>query len=350
MAMMTQWQDFLASQGATIDSVSTASAYVAHYGNPEAELQAASGGHVLADLSHVGLLQVEGDDAVNFLQGQVTNDIKLLDGINSHFTGYCNPKGRLLALFLAFAHQGHIHLQLDAALLEAIAKRLKMYVMRSKVVITDVSLDISRFGVAGADSVAMLQEVFPQVPQDQHEIASLENATLIRLPGTLPRYEIFTPAANAETLWAQLNAQFTAVGKPVWDYLEINAGIPEIVTATQEAFVPQMINLDVLGGINFKKGCYTGQEIVARTHYLGKVKRRTQLAHIPASGIAPQAGEIISTVNSQDAVGQIVRSAPSAGGGYDVLAEIRLESLEAGGLQWQGLALEIREMPYSLAG
>ena len=355
MAMMTQWQDFLASQGATIDSVSTASAYVAHYGNPEAELQAASGGHILADLSHLGLLQVEGDDAVTFLQGQVTNDIKLLDGTNSHFAGYCNPKGRLLALFLAFAHQGHIHLQFDAALLEAIAKRLKMYVMRSKVVITDVSLDISRFGVAGTNSTAMLQTIFPQirqdfqVPQEQHGIASLENATLIRLPGTLPRYEIFTPAGNAEALWKQLNEQFTAVGKPVWDYLEINAGIPEIVTATQEAFVPQMINLDVLGGINFKKGCYTGQEIVARTHYLGKVKRRTQLAHIPATGIAPQAGEVISTVNSQDAVGQIVRSAPAPDGGYDVLAEIRLESLESGGLQWQGVALEIQEMPYSLA-
>ncbi len=108
-----------------------------------------------------------------------------------------------------------------------------------------------------------------------------------------------------------------------------------------------MINLDVLGGINFKKGCYTGQEIVARTHYLGKVKRRTQLAHV-ASASQPQAGEVITAADSADAVGQVVRSAPSPIGGYDILAEVRLESLQAGGLRWQDVTLDIRDMPYNL--
>ncbi|MGZ8250948.1 MAG: CAF17-like 4Fe-4S cluster assembly/insertion protein YgfZ [Methylophilaceae bacterium] len=343
--MMTQWHEFLAAQGAVIDNN-----MVTSFGNSQAELQTAAGGHILADLSHLGLLQVAGDDAVTFLQGQLTNDVKQLDGSTSHYAGYCNPKGRLLALFLSFAHQDHIHLQLDGALVEPILKRLKMYVMRSKVVITDVTQDIVRIGVAGANSESLLKQLFDTVPQQPHQISTLEHTTLIRLPGPLARFEVLTNSEYAAGLWEQLNAHFTPVGKNSWDYLEIHAGIPEIVPGTQEAFVPQMVNLDALGGINFKKGCYTGQEIVARTHYLGKVKRRTQLAHISTSEMAaPKAGDAIHAKGTQDAVGQIVRSAAAVEGGFDVLAEVRLDSLEAGTVDRQGNSLVILSLPYSLA-
>ncbi|HEX5539084.1 MAG TPA: folate-binding protein, partial [Methylophilaceae bacterium] len=132
--MMTQWHEFLASNGAVF-----AGDQLAHYGDAQAELQAAAHGNIVADLSQLGLLQVEGADATAFLQGQLTNDIKQLDGSKSQYAGYCNAKGRLLALFLAFAHHDHIHLQLNRELLEAMMKRLKMYVLRSKVTITDMS-------------------------------------------------------------------------------------------------------------------------------------------------------------------------------------------------------------------
>jgi len=346
--MMTQWHDFLVAQGAVIETGHGVS--IANFGDPQAELDATAHGNIMADLSHLGLLQLEGADAVSFLQGQVTNDIKQLDGSNSQYTGYCSAKGRLLALFLAFAHQDHIHLQLDGALVEPILKRLKMYVMRSKVVITDVSEQLVRIGLSGAKSGALLQQLFGAIPQHAHQIITLDKITLIRLPGDAPRYQLYTHKDNAEALWKTLAGHFTPVGKACWDALEIQAGIPEIVPATQEAFVPQMINLDALGGINFKKGCYTGQEIVARTHYLGKVKRRTQLAHIAStSAVIPKPGDVIHTPDSQDAVGQIVRSAPALGGGFDVLAEIRLESLEAGKVQWQQHDLTIQQLPYSLS-
>jgi len=350
---MTQWHDFLAAQGATIEATPRAS--IANFGNIQAELNAAVNGNVMADLSHLGLLQVEGADAITFLQGQVTNDTKLLDATNSQFTssqyaGYCSPKGRLLALFLAFAHQDHIHLQLDGALVEPILKRLKMYVMRSKVAITDVSEQIVRIALSGASSEALLQQLFGNAPQHAHQVITLDKVTLIRLPGDVARYQLYTQRDNAAVIWQELAKHFTPVGKDCWDYIEIQAGIPEIVPATQEAFVPQMINLDALDGINFKKGCYTGQEIVARTHYLGKVKRRTQLAHIASSSsLMPKAGDVIHTPDSQDAVGQIVRSAPALGGGFDVLAEVRLESLEAGKVQWQQHDLDIKQLPYSLS-
>lgn len=341
-AMMTQWHEFLASQGALM-----ADGQIISYGDPQAELQASADGNILADLSHQGLIQLSGEDVVAYLQGQVTNDIKQLNGSNSQYAGYCNPKGRLLALFLAFANYGHVHLQLNGKLIEPIMKRLKMYVMRSKVTIADASGDVMRIGVAGKDAEASLQAIFTEVPQQPHTLVNLENGTLIRLPGPTPRYQIFSEMEHATAIWKKLQESHKPVGKACWEWLEIKAGIPDIGPETQEAFVPQMVNLDALGGINFKKGCYTGQEIVARTHYLGKVKRRTQLAHI-ASEQQPQPGEDIFAADGTEPVGKIVRAAATPQGGYDVLAEMRLESLAAGKLLWNGKELQIQPLPYTL--
>lgn len=346
--MTSTWHDFLSSQGAVFTEGNLQS-----FGNPKTELKATTG-NILTSLSHLGILEVSGDDAVTFLQGQVTNDVKLLAGNNSQYAGYCSPKGRLLALFLAFAHQDHLHLQLPASLVEPIMKRLKMYVMRSKVNIVDKSADILCFGLAGEGAEAAVKAFFNVAPESPHHLITLESATLLRLAGDFPRFEIFTNRTHAEHIWNALAANSIKVGKPAWDYLEIQAGIPEIVPATQEAFVPQMINLDALDGINFKKGCYTGQEIVARTHYLGKVKRRTQLAHI-ASEQAPQAGDNIQLSGADEAIGQIVRAAPAPNGGFDVLVEIRLENLpenaesETTKSAWNGHALSFKTLPYVLA-
>ena len=342
---MTQWHEFLVKQGAVLDG-----GQVAHFGDVAAELQATSNGNVLVDLSHLGLLQISGEDAASFLQGQVTNDIKLLNGQNSQYAGYCNPKGRLLALFLAFTHCDHLYLQLHGALLEPIMKRLKMYVMRSKVIIEDVSVSTLCLGVAGKDAEAGLKTIFGKVPSHAHESVSLDNGVLIRLPGTTPRYLIFSDADHLPVVWEQLKKVHRPVGKACWDWLEIQAGIPEISPETQEEFVPQMINLDALDGINYKKGCYTGQEIVARMHYLGKVKRRTQLAHIAANQ-QPQAGDDVFGTGSNEPVGKMVRCAPSPLGGFDVLAEIRLESLETGTTHWKsvdGPTLELLKLPYAV--
>lgn len=340
---MTQWHDFLSAQGAVFEASELQS-----FGDSRNELAAANG-NIITSLSHLGLLEISGEDAVSFLQGQVTNDVKKLDGSNSQYAGYCSPKGRLLALFLAFAHIDHLHLQMPVSILEPIMKRLKMYVMRSKVVITEKSADILCFGIAGPNAQSTLTTLFNKVPQAPQELITLDDATLLRLAGDTPRYQIFTHTENAERIWNALSSNCTKVGKSVWDYLEIQAGIPEIVPATQEAFVPQMVNLDSLDGINFKKGCYTGQEIVARTHYLGKVKRRTQLAHINTEEI-PQAGDTIQVVGHEEAIGQIVRAAPAPNGGVDALIEIRLENLDSTNEfpVWKGKKLEFKALPYAL--
>lgn len=354
---MNPWHAFLTTQGAQIiESNATQFAYIEHIGKPADELQAinvqaSNTQDIITDLSHLGLLEVSGEDAKTFLQGQVTNDVMQLTGNNSQFAGYCTPKGRLLALFQAFAHKDHLHLQFNRALLEPIAKRLKMYVMRSKVVIKDVSDEIIRVGVAGIGVEAKLIAFFardPQfttLPKQANSLVDLSSGVILRLAGELPRYEVFTNLEQAKAMWSTFTGQATvAVGKPAWDYLEINAGIPDITPTTQEAFVPQMINLDALNGINFKKGCYTGQEIVARTHYLGKVKRRTLIANINSTSI-PQVGETLTGADGAEA-GQLVRVASSPTGGFDVLAEVRLDSKELGGIKWQDTVLGFKEMPY----
>jgi len=299
---------------------------------------------VICDLSHLGLLKIDGADAVNFLQGQVTNDVKQLDGHTAHYSGYCTPKGRLLALFLAFAHADHLHLQMPKALIEPIAKRLKMYVMRSKVNIQDVSDSIIKFGLSGKDAESLLTAHFPSVPQQAYQLITHANAVLIRLPGATPRYEIFSDAENAPKLWTVLSTKCKTATADYWEWLEIQAGIPEVYPETQEEFVPQMLNLDLLNGINFKKGCYTGQEIVARTHYLGTVKRRTQLAHVT---VMPKLGDNVLN-DKQETVGKVVRYAAAPNGGYDLLIEARLESVAAGALNVNNNALEIQPLPYAL--
>lgn len=340
---MTQMQTFLSTQGAVFESDA-----LIHFGNPNIE-KLAINQDIITALSHMGILEVRGEDAITFLQGQLTNDIKQLNGTNSHYSGYCNPKGRLLALFLAFAHQDHLHLQLPLCLIESIAKRLRMYVMRSKVTIEDKSDEIISLGIAGPNAESKIKALFNAAPKVAHELITLEDATLLRLPGEFPRYQVFTHHSHLERIWKALSLDTQKVGKSVWDYLEIQAGIPEITTATQEAFVPQMVNLDALDAINFKKGCYTGQEIVARTHYLGKVKRRTQLAHINTEEM-PLAGDMVQLAGHEEAIGQIVRAAPSPKGGVDALIEIRLDNLESTEEfpVWKGNKLEFKALPYSL--
>jgi len=343
--MNADWNTFLASRRARI-----AEQQVTDFGNPAAELQALANGSIMADLSHLSLLQVDGADAVNFLQGQFTNDIKLLGGGHSQFTGYCTAKGRLLAIFLAFARQEHLYLQLNGALAATVTKRLKMYVLRSKVAISDVSDDTVRIGVAGARAEAALLGLFGSLPAQPHAVLALAQATLLRLPGTIPSFQILAAPDAAPALWDALSDTCQPVGRAGWEWLQIRAGIPDITPATQEAFVPQMVNLDLLGGINFKKGCYTGQEIVARTHYLGKVKRRTLPAHV-LTPHAPSPGDPVYGADSTEPVGLVANAAASPQGGYDVLAEVRLESLEAGEIRLSGAdgpVLAFSTLPYAL--
>lgn len=338
--MTTDWTHFLESQGM---SKQTREADDGQHSKIE---WATLNGNTITDLSHLGLLEISGADATTFLQGQVTNDVKQLENDCAHYTGYCNPQGRLLALFLAFKQQQKLYLQCRQEVLSKVSQRLKMYVLRSQVRINDVSNDWVRIGLSGTQIATLLAPLFETIPIQPYVTSHTENSTLIRLPGRVPRYEIVCGLAQAKAIWLHLGAQCTPVGSSVWEWLEIQAGIPDIALLTQEAFVPQMVNLDLLGGIHFKKGCYTGQEIVARTHYLGTIKRRTQYAHLNSATMPAIGDDILD--GAQQTIGKIVRCAPAMEGGFDVLAECRLESVTQGAVYWRTIALEIKPLPYAL--
>ena len=316
---MTQtWQHWLEPAGAT-----RAGGEVQHFGDPAKELAAAASAPVIADLSHLGLIEIFGVDALTFLQGQLTQDIATITEERAAYAGHCSPKGRLLAHFLVWKSGDSYFLQLPRELVTSIQKRLKMYVLRAKATLVDVSASTIRFGVAGADAATLIARVFGSTPAQPMDVARTSLGTIIALPNG--RYEIIA-TSDASALWQQLISNAQPVGEPVWRWLRIRAGIPEIYSATQEQFVPQMVNDDLIGAVSFHKGCYTGQEIVARLHYLGKAKRRMVGAHLDTPD-APQPGDSIYAKQLEgQAIGMVVDAAPAPQGGWDLLISIPIEA------------------------
>ena len=315
--MVNTWQLTLESLGAAFkDGV------VQHFGNPSHEIASAADATIIADLSHLGVIQISGADALTFLQGQITQDVATITAERAGFAGFCSPKGRLLAHFLAWKVGDDYFLQLPPELLEPIQKRLKMYVLRSKVVLTDVSNSMVRFGVAGMNATALIRDVLGAAPGEAMGISSTALGTIIALPND--RFEILA-LGDAPALWQKLAQRAQPVGETAWRWLQIRAGIPEIYAATQEQFVPQMVNDDLIGAVSFQKGCYTGQEIVARLHYLGKVKRRMIGAHLNTPE-SPQPGDpVYGTKLEGQAIGMVVDAAAAPIGGWDLLISVPVD-------------------------
>ncbi|MCE5180187.1 MAG: folate-binding protein YgfZ [Betaproteobacteria bacterium] len=336
--MNPTWKEHLTRAGAIIEADRAM-----HFGSPEKELQAAQSGTILADLSHRGIIGIGGEDSQTFLQGQTTNDVRLAAGQAQH-NSLCTPKGRMLASFLLWRTDDGYALQLPAELQAAIQKRLTMYVLRSKVKLRDASEESVRFGVAGADAERLLQETFGALPTDTLNTLDHERGTVIRLGAE--RFEVIASPAQGPALWDELGKQATPAGSACWEWLEILAGIPVILPPTQEQFTPQMVNFEMIGGVSFNKGCYTGQEIVARTQYLGKVKRRLYLAHIDSAN-APQPGDEV--FSGEETHGMVVNAQPAPGGGFDLLAVIPTEAADAGAVRHKtpdGPPLGILSLPY----
>ena len=250
----------------------------------------------------------------------------------AQWNGWCSAKGRLLATFLLVRRDADYLMMLPAELAPGIAKRLKMYVLRSKVAIEDVSAGFVRVGIAGAGA-AQAAAALPQA---------------LQVPLTDGRVVVIAPAASADSLWAALEGKATRAGADAWELASIRAGIPTVLAKTQEEFVPQMANFELVGGVSFKKGCYPGQEIVARTQYRGILKKRMVRARVP--GEAPQPGDPLrTTAFGEQAAGTIVNAAPAPEGGCEVLAVAQLEGIAARDLRLaDGRPLEILELPYAL--
>ena len=346
--MNIEWQQHLQNVKAKIDN-----GVVTGFTDAQAELHAAAGNHVLADLSHLGLISASGEDATDFLQGQFSNDIKQITAEYSHLSAYCSPKGRILAAFRVFSRDGNYLLELPASLLEATLKRLRMFVMRSQVSLDDASDNLARFGFAGPEADSRLAKLLDiEAPATPNQSRQSKGITLIRIPGPQPRFELHGEAATLLPLWTALSAEAQAVGVEAWSWLDTQAGIPSISPDTVEAFVPQMVNLHSIDAVNFKKGCFPGQEVVARMHYLGKLKRRMYLAHVDADTL-PAAGTNLFAAGSSDeqSAGKVVQAQHAPQGGIDLLAVIQIATAESSPLHLaspSGAQLELGELPYEV--
>lgn len=340
--MIDSWKTFLQSQGAAIEADS-----VLHYGDPATERAAATDGTIVADLSQLGVIALRGEDTAAFLQGQLSNDVRALHADSAQWSGYCNPKGRLLGNFLAWRQGEDYCLQLSGDILAGVLKRLSMFVLRAKVQARDASDENVRLVVAGRQALAAVTAAMGAVPEAAMHSVAAEAGQVIRLGDD--KFVLSIAPERAAAVWQALRQSATPVGAPVWDWLRLNAGIPMIVAATQELFVPQMVNLEVIGGVSFQKGCYPGQEIVARSQYLGKLKRRMFLAHVDAE--AAPGDPLYSADMDGQATGTVVNVAPAPAGGFDVLAVAQVESANSQTLHLKaadGAALTLKPLPYAL--
>jgi folate-binding protein YgfZ len=305
-----------------------------------AAFEALAAGAALAPLPELGRIRVEGADAASFLQSQLTNDVAHLAADALTLNGYCTPKGRLLATFHQWRDGEAIVLELPREILGPVLKRLSMFVLRAKAKLVDASDATAAWGLTGAQAQARLAQAGLPVPGAPWTSASADGARVSRLPDAngVARFLLHGDVAARLPL--------APVDSGVWWWSEIAAAVPTVFAATQEKFVPQMINFEVLGGVNFKKGCYPGQEIVARSQYLGKLKRRMQPGHLAAGALPAPGSDILDAAG--EAVGTVVMAAAAPGGGVDLLFEAPLDRIAAGDLRAGDAALEVRALPYEL--
>lgn len=305
------------------------------------EIRAAASQPIIAVLNHVGVIRVTGQDSEGFLQGQFSNDIKLVTPGQAQLTSWCSPKGRVLAQFIVVKSETAYFLLMPRQLLENTIKRLRMFVLRAQVTIEDVS---ATWHCLGTTNPAQ------RCPGDFSTL-SKSGITHVQLPGEFCRSLLLAPDDTLIGGWTALSAGKVLTGDAAWQWLDIQAGLPEVLPGAIDEFVPQMLNLDVLGAVNFKKGCYPGQEIVARTHYLGKVKRRLYKAHLNDADMALPGQDIYPGQPDSQSAGKVVLAQPSPVHGLDILAVLQCEAAETGTLHLgnpAGPSLQLQSLPYRL--
>lgn len=294
----------------------------------------------LVPLTHLGVIRVEGPDAASFLHGQLTQDFALLGPSEARLAAFCTAKGRIQASFIGFKRDHNdIVLLCSADLLEPVRKRLSMFVLRAKARLTDASAQFQVLGVAGAALRALAPE--PAGPWSRQQLGA---ASLIHL---------YPAQGVARALWVAPTGTSPPAGEAMalqsWLLAEVRSGVATVSAAVADAFVPQMLNYESVGGVSFKKGCYPGQEVVARSQFRGVLKRRAMLAHAEAAMAAGQ--EIYTPDDADQPCATVVQAAPCPEGGWDAIVSGQLAALQSAALRLgsaTGPALQALAMPYPL--
>jgi folate-binding protein YgfZ len=345
-----EWARFVTSQASGI----------AESADVQTELRAASEGCVVSDLgAGYAWIEATGPDAAAFLHAQLSSDVAALGPQRAQLSTYSSPKGRVLATLLLWRFPDGFVLQVPASIAASLVRRLGMFVLRSKVRLT-VSERWVVLGLTGTGAAQALTAASAELPESDFALvpatagrAPQTHEALLRLPGS--RYQwIFADAARASELWQRMRSAGVRAGiGAAWRRATIRSGIAEVVAETQDQFVLQMLNYELLGSVSFTKGCYPGQEIVARTQYRGEIKRRTLLLHARI-GSAPAPGAPVYALSSpEQPIGTVLGAAAAPGDGFDLLACVHLDLAAGGELRLNaidGPLLERLELPYALPG
>lgn len=337
--MNPTWSTFLAERGAVFDDTAVRFA-------PAASAEAT----VMVPLTHLGLLRSRGDDSAAFLHNLFSNDVKKLAPDAAQWTSFNTPKGRMLANFLLWGTPTDHWLAVSADIRAAILKKLSMYVLRSKVKLADVSDEFALIGLAGPLAADLMTRGGLQAPGEDMRQATGDAGVVVRL--NADAFVLALPVADAPACFERLQRLGAQpAGTAAWQLAMIRAGIPLITLATQEEFVAQMLNYELIGGVSFNKGCYPGQEIVARTQYLGKLKKRMYRVSIETD-TPPHVGTDLYTPGFGDqSAGKLVTVAPAASGGFEALAVMQMSCAEAGEARLgspNGPRLAFLDLPYAL--
>lgn len=290
----------------------------------------------IAPISHLGIIRVQGDDAASFLHGQLTNDFVLLDQQHARLAAFCSAKGRMQASFIGFKRApDDILLICSQDLLARTLKRLSMFVLRVKAKLTDASADFQLFGLIGNAVPAT------EAPWTLHTQADGSHLVHLYPAAGQPRALLVAPVGTPAP-------QGTALTSEQWLWTEVASGIAMVSEPVFELFVPQMLNYESVGGVNFKKGCYPGQEVVARSQFRGTLKRRAYIVHADQPLNAGQ--EVFAASDAEQATGTVVQAAPAPQGGWDAIVSMQIQSaqeaLTAGSPE--GIALTVQSLPYAL--
>lgn len=281
------------------------------------------------------VLRASGPDAAAFLQGQLTCDVREVEAGTSRLGAWCSPKGRVLALVrLLLDGPDQLSMIVHRSLAERVRDRLRMYVLRARVTLDGPDPRQALIGLGGPGATARLDDAGLPTPVGADAVADRAGIRVVRLAGSLPAFLLVGERTAVQVLGPRLGVPGSPGDSAAWSAFEVRAGLPRVTAETSDAYLPQMLNLDALDAVSFRKGCYVGQEIVARTQHLGRLKRRMYRAHADGADLTSvSAGAALGAPADDDGepVGRVLCADPTGGG---LLIVARIDAVEAGSDLW----------------
>ena len=303
---------------------------------------------VACPLLNLGIVKVTGADAASFLQSQLSNDINLINESLSQINSYCNPKGRIISVFRTIKLENEYFLFVQKNLSEKVIKRLAMYKLNANVEINDCTDDYCLMGLILQKNSNTFSDI--SLPQDYETAHTKDNLTSINISNLSQQFLFFFKRQYIDSFWDKFNKQLSLVGTSAWELYNISYGSADVFAETSEHFVPQMLNMDITGGVSFTKGCYPGQEIVARLHYLGEPNKRMYMINITSKKTFTPGTKLHLENNDSESCGEIVCVQPLSSSKSAALAVIRTKDISGKIIvkSQDNPIITVKDLPYKI--